>query len=171
MPLAYVGNQYDRDTAFSTYFAPAAAVHRHLVAGKWARTEAWPHVSFTGRVPFTEVEGIHGRALATVLLLPEQYAQVGQMTQRLFEAVLAGCLPLTPSSIRSAELFTPARLHVADGTAVTTMLTRLQDITGTAEHAELIADCLQALDVFRLSRQLDVLDRLLSTRTASQVTS
>jgi hypothetical protein len=169
LPLAYVGNQYDRDTAFGTFFAPAAAVHRHLVAGKWTRTEAWPHVSFTGRVPFTEVEGIYGRTLATVMMLPERYAQTGQMTQRLFEAVLAGCLPLTPTNIRSAGLFTPAQLHVADGTAVTTMLTHLQDIAGTSEHAALIADCLRALDVFRASHQLDVLDNLLVKRPAPRV--
>ncbi|MEO6082998.1 MAG: hypothetical protein ABIQ18_07810 [Umezawaea sp.] len=169
LPLAYVGNQYDRDTAFGTFFAPAAATHRHLVAGKWTRTEAWPHVSFTGRVPFTEVERIHGRTLATVMLLPERYAHTGQMTQRLVEAVLAGCLPLTPTTIRSAGLFTPPRLHVSDGTAVTTMLTHLQDIAGTSEHAELIADCLRALDVFRASHQLDVLDDLLVTRPAPRV--
>jgi hypothetical protein len=49
---------------------PGAA--RHVVTGKWTRTEAWPHVSFLGRVPFHEVAEIHGRALATVLLLPDR---------------------------------------------------------------------------------------------------
>lgn len=169
LPLAYVGNQYDRDAAFGTFFAPAAATHRHLVAGKWIRTEAWPHVSFTGRVSFTEVAEIYGRSLATVLLLPERYARAGQMTQRLFEAVLAGCLPLTPTSIRSARLFTPAQLHVAGGAAVTAMLTHLQDIAGTSEHVHLIADCVRALDVFRVSRQLDVLDDLLVKSPAPNV--
>lgn len=162
LPLAYIGNQYDRDTAFDTFFAPAAAAHRHLVAGKWASTGAWPHVSFIGRVPFTEVAEIYRRALATVLLLPDRYARAGQMTQRLTEAVLAGCLPLTPTSIRSAGRFTPVRLHVTDGADVTTKLTHLQHIAGTREHVELITDCLRALEVFRVSRQLDVLDDLLA---------
>lgn len=127
VPLAYVGNQYDRDTAFDTFFAPAAASHRHMVAGKWTRTAAWPHVSFIGRVPFSDVAEIYGRTLATVLLLPDRYARVGQMTQRLAEAVLAGCVPLTPASIRGADRFTPQRLHVSDGAEVAMMLTRLRN--------------------------------------------
>lgn len=162
LPLAYVGNQYDRDTAFDTFFAPAAAVHRHVVAGKWTNTQAWPHVSFLGRVPFTEVSEIYRRTLATVLLLPQRYARAGQMTQRLIEAVLAGCLPLTPLSIRSAARFTPPPLHVADGADVTTMLTCLRHLAGSSEHTELIAGCLRALEIFRMSRQLDVLDELLA---------
>lgn len=169
LALAYVGNQYDRDSAFDTFFAPAAAAHRHLVAGKWTSIQAWPHVSFVGRVPFAEVVEIYRRTLATVLLLPDRYARAGQMTQRLVEAVLAGCLPLTPTSIRSAGQFTPARLHVADGADVTTMLTHLQHIAGTSEHVELITSCLRALEVFRLSRQLDVLDDLLAGHPAEEV--
>jgi hypothetical protein len=50
-----------------------------------------------GRIPFEEVDRLYSRSLATVLLLPERYASVGQMTQRIFEAVLAGCLPLAPA--------------------------------------------------------------------------
>lgn len=169
VPLAYVGNQYDRDSAFDTFFAPAAAAHRHLVAGKWTSTQAWPHVSFVGRVPFAEVAEIYHRTLATVLLLPDRYARAGQMTQRLAEAVLAGCLPLTPTNIRSAGQFTPARLHVASSADVTTMITQLQHVAGTPEHVELIAGCLGALEVFRLSRQLDVLDDLLAGHPRRQV--
>lgn len=169
LPLTYVGNQYERDAAFDQFFAPAAARHEHLVAGKWTNTGSWPHVSFVGRVPFTEVAEIYGRALATVLLLPDRYAKKGQMTQRLVEAVLAGCLPLTPAYIRSAEHFTPPQLHVADGTAVHTALNRLQQIAGTKEHEQLITECLQALDCFRLSRQLDVIDNVLARQHNSDV--
>jgi hypothetical protein len=39
--------------------------------------------------------------------------------------VLAECLPLTPTGIRSAARFTPAPLHVADGIDVITALARL----------------------------------------------
>ncbi|MGH3929552.1 MAG: glycosyltransferase family protein [Pseudonocardiaceae bacterium] len=169
IPLAYVGNQYDRDAAFDMFFAPAAASHRHVVAGKWTRTDAWPHVSFIGRVPFTEVAEIYSRSLATVLLLPGRYARSGQMTQRLVEAVLAGCLPLTPASTRSADRFTPRRLHVANGAEVAAMLAHLMDIAGTSEHVELIAACLRALEIFRVSRQLDVLDKLLAGQLGREV--
>ena len=162
LPLAYVGNQHDRDDAFDRFFAPVATAHRHVVAGQWTRTAAWPNVRFIGRVPFTEVAEIYGRSLATMLLVPDRYARAGQLTQRLPEAVLAGCLPLTPASIRSAGRFTPRCLHVTDGADAVATITRLADIAGTSEHVELLAACLRALELFRLSRQLDVLDELLA---------
>lgn len=111
LPLVYVGNQYDRDEAFQTFFAPAAARFRHHVAGKWTQTTAWPHVNFTGRCAFADVETLHRSALATVVLLPERYERAGQMTQRLFEAVLAGCLPIIPARVRCAGQFVPPQLH------------------------------------------------------------
>jgi hypothetical protein len=161
LPLVYVGNQYDRDNAFDTYFAPPAAHHRHLVAGKWPRTERWPHVRFAGRVPFTEVRRLHQCALSTVLLLPFRYAAVGQFTQRTFEAVLAGCLPITPAAIRSAPTVVPPDLLVRDGTDVTAAITRVSRMAGTAAHAQLIGQCLRCLEPFRQSHQIDVLDAVL----------
>jgi len=91
------------------------------------------------------------------------------MTQRLVEAVLAGCLPLAPISIRSVERFTPPRLHVAHGADVSSTLAHLQRIAGTGEHVELIASCLRALKVFRVSRQLAVLEDLLAGHPERQV--
>ncbi|MBF6202480.1 hypothetical protein, partial [Nocardia cyriacigeorgica] len=81
---------------------------------------------------------------------------------RLPEAVLAGCLPLTPAYIRSAPQFTPFQLHVTSGAHLTTELADLRRIAGTPDHADLLAQCLAKLDIFRLSRQLDTLDRVLS---------
>ncbi len=166
LALAYVGNQYDRDDAFDIYFAPAAAVHPHLVAGKWTDTAAWPHVRFIGRVPFTQVATIYGRALTTILLLPDRYGAVGQMTQRIIEAVTAGCLPLTPASIRSANTFTPTSLHIDDGAAAAQRISELHATAGGPRHTELLEECLDQLSVFRLSRQLDLLDTVLTSRHA-----
>jgi hypothetical protein len=163
LALAYVGNQYDRDAPFDGFFAPAAASVPHLVAGKWTDTSRWPHVTFGGRVPFLAVEDIHRNALATVLLLPDRYATVGHMTQRLFEAVLAGCIPITPSTIVCAEQFTPQILHADDAAGVMAILGWLTSIATTPTHAELLADCLRHLDLFRVSRQLAVLDQILPT--------
>lgn len=171
LPLVYVGNQYDRDTAFDTFFAPAAAHHTHLVAGKWTDTQAWPDVRFIGRVSFPDVARLHGGALATVLLVPDRYAAAGQMTQRLAEAVLAGCLPLTPTGVRGATRFTPARVHVADGTAVAARLVELASIVGTAEHTALLRQCLDRLNLFRVSRQLDVLDQVFTRGPRPAATS
>jgi hypothetical protein len=167
LPLVYVGNQYDRDDAFNRYFAPAAATHPHLVAGKWTRTQRWPQVTFQGRMPFPEVDSLYRRSVSTILLLPGRYAHVGHMTQRLFEAVLAGCLPLTPSTIRDAAHFTPPELHVTDGVGAAQTITELLSVIGTHAHAELLTACLQRLHLFRLSEQLDVIDRLLSRLSRS----
>ena len=165
LPLVYIGNQYDRDEAFSAFFAPVAARFEHRVAGKWTHTADWPHVRFTGRCPFPHVRELYESALATVLLLPERYARAGQMTQRLFEAVLVGCLPITPATISSAADFTPPALHAATGQQAANRVAWLLDIAGTARHAELIAACLDQLSVFRLSRQLRTLDRILRRLT------
>lgn len=161
LPLVYAGNQYDRDEAFSEFFAPAAARFTHRVAGKWAQTSAWPHVNFTGRCPFPDVRVLYGSALATVLLLPARYACAGQMTQRLPEAVLAGCLPITPASIACAATFTPPALHAASGQHVIDRVEHAQGIAGTAAHSRLLAACLDRLAIFRLSRQIATLDRIL----------
>jgi hypothetical protein len=161
LPLVYIGNQYDRDEAFSEFFAPAAARHAHRVAGKWTRTADWPHVNFTGRCAFTEVRQLYESALATVLLLPERYARAGQMTQRLFESVLAGCLPLTPATFPFASTFTPPALHAASGPEVASRITELQNIAGATRHAALIAECLAMLAIFRLSRQIVTINCIL----------
>jgi hypothetical protein len=172
LPLVYAGNQYDRDEAFTEFFAPAARQYPHRVAGKWTRTEAWPHVNFTGRCAFPEVRELHLSALATVLLLPGRYARAGQMTQRLPEAVLAGCLPVTPASLPCAPAFTPPVLHAETGDEVAGIISGLQRIAETSAHADLIARCIAMLGIFRLSRQIATIDRIIRRLTdASSVCS
>lgn len=168
LPLVYIGNQYDRDDAFHHYFAPAARHHVHLVAGKWTRTQPWPHITFLGRLPFDQIDGLYRRSLTTVLLLPARYRNAGQMTQRLAEAALAGCLPLTPTNIRDADQFSPPALHVSDGRHASRIITDLAKIAGTAQHADLLRDCLDRLDLFRLSRQVQTIDRVLATRASDR---
>jgi hypothetical protein len=165
-PLVYVGNQYDRDAEFDRYFAPAAAKLDHVVAGKWAHTSRWPHVTFRGRIPFEDVARLHADALATVLLLPPRYAAVGQMTQRITEAVLAGCLPLAPATIWHAETFVHPELIVKDGWDVTEKIRHLKKIAGSRQHTDLIRHCLDRLEIFRLSRQANVLEVILGDVTA-----
>lgn len=161
LALAYVGNQHDRDEAFDAYLAPAAARVPHEVAGKWTDIRRWPNVRFRGRIPFADVSALYGSALATVLLLPDRYARVGQMTQRIFEAVLAGCLPITPADIHSAGRFTPPHLHVRDGEETATLIDELRKLAGGPDHEQLLADCLHRLELFRLSRQMTTFDALL----------
>ncbi|MCF3172557.1 hypothetical protein IPZ61_04400 [Streptomyces sioyaensis] len=166
-PLGYVGNQYDRDDEFDRFFAPAAACFEHRVGGKWTSTTRWPHVTFLGRIPFNAVSRLYSTTLATVLLLPERYAAVGQMTQRIFEAVLAGCLPLAPASIRHVEQFVPEGLVVRSGDQVIQRIAALQKIAGSHQHAELISECIGRLELFRLSHQVDALETVLDVATAA----
>lgn len=166
VPLVYVGNQYDRDDAFDRYFAPAAKDVPHRVAGKWPGMGRWPHVRFTGRCPFGDVDGIHREALSTVLLLPDRYARVGHMTSRLFEALLSGCLPLLPAEFVDGERLVPPQLRVATGAEVIERVDSLRRVAGTGPHADLIAASVRLLEPMRLSRQLNVLERLFATLTS-----
>ncbi|MGC4804973.1 hypothetical protein [Micromonospora sp. DT233] len=160
--LVYVGNQYDRDEHFDRYFADAAGHVGHRVAGKWTRTRQWPHVNFTGRCAFTDVDPIHRGALATVMLLPDRYRTVGHITQRLFEAVLAGCVPLMPADVVDGHRFVPEELLVADGNDVVEKVEHLQRIAGSSTHVGLIDECLRYLHQMRLSRQAAVLHQVMT---------
>ncbi|WP_238011603.1 hypothetical protein KZZ52_33415 [Dactylosporangium sp. AC04546] len=159
--LVYVGNRYDRDPSFDTYFAPAARQLVHEVAGKWTGVERWPHVRFIGRVAYPDVVSIHLRSLATVLLMPDRYASVGATGSRLFEAVTAGCVPLATAELASADVFVPPQLVVTDGAQVVERVRWLRRIQGTAEHVAILAQCLQRLEPFRASRHAAALDQLL----------
>lgn len=169
LPLVYVGNRYDRDDQFDSFFAPAAAVFPHRVAGKWAGTTRWPHVTFTGRCSFPEAQDVYRSGLATVLLLPDRYARVGHQTQRLFEAVLSGCLPLTPAPVPAVASFTPECLHVLNGDRVIERIRWVQQIAGSAEHAAVIADCLTRLEPFRLSVWIDDISHLMGDLASDAV--
>lgn len=161
-PLVYVGNQYGRDNAFGEFFARPARHHRHVVAGKWPDIDRWPHVNFIGRVPFRTGISLHQAAHATVMLAPDRYASSGQYTQRIFEAVLAGCAPITPVHYRSASLVVPDDLHACDGDQVSDITCALPGMSD-ADRARLLEQCIRRLDLFRLSRQLRVIDRMFGT--------
>ncbi|WP_030177308.1 hypothetical protein [Spirillospora albida] len=160
--LTYVGNQYGRDDGFTTYFAPAADIHvDHLVAGKWTDTKQWPHVRFIGRIAFAKVTELYGMSLSTILLLPERHLRSGQMTQRLFEAVLAGCLPLCPTEFRSAHRLIPEQLISSSGAEAATVIGDLA-AAPHADRAELLAGCLDKLNLMRVSHQVTTINEVLT---------
>lgn len=161
LTLVYVGNQYGRDEAFDLLFASAARTVPHAVVGKWPDRSRWPDLQFVGRVGFGAVDGWYRHALATVLLLPRRYEWTGQMTQRIFESVLAGCLPITPARSQWAEQWAPQDLHVVTGREVSGLLVRLREIEGGEAHRRLLVACFRRLAPFRLDRQLDVIDSAL----------
>src|SRR5262249_23147711 len=98
----------------------------------------------------------------------DRLALRGQFTQRIFEATLAGCLPIAPASLRSVDQVVPPELIAHDGDQARAVLHFLTAIAGGPEHADLISRCLHHLAPFRLSlppsrppRQPSVLPRLL----------
>lgn len=99
--VVYVGNQYDRDDEASRFLAPVARSGKGVhVFGKWSNLRSeWSAVRFHGRIAYGDVGAIYGSGVATVLMSPPRYRSSGQITQRLFESVAAGCLPLIPSPI------------------------------------------------------------------------
>jgi tRNA pseudouridine-54 N-methylase len=63
-------------------------------------------------------------------------------------------------------------LHAATGDEVAGIISGLQRIAGTSGHADLIARCIAMLGIFRLSRQIATIDRIIRRLTdASSVCS
>lgn len=56
-------------------------------------------------------------------------------------------------------------LHAGTGSDVAGIIGGLQRIAGTSGHAELIARCIAMLGIFRLSRQIATIDRILTRLT------
>lgn len=170
-PLVYVGNQYDRDDEFAAFFAPAATELRHRIVGKWPRTGRWPWLGFSGRCGFAEVEAIHRDAVATVMLLRQRYWQVGHITQRLFEAALAGCVPIMPGHVVDGDQFVPRELVADTGSQVSDIVRAVARMAGSGQHVELIASCLHRLEPMRASRQARVVSRVLAELSATAAAS
>ncbi|XVQ06840.1 hypothetical protein ACQP1W_29845 [Spirillospora sp. CA-255316] len=104
---------------------PIAATVPHRIAGKWTSTQRWFVLNFTGRIPFPDVQPLYRRSMATVLLAADRLATRGQFRQRLPEAVLAGCLPIAPAYLRSADRVVPEELISTGAGETRATLTRL----------------------------------------------
>jgi hypothetical protein len=153
LDLVYIGNQYDRDERFDQYVGQPARVLNHAVYGKWTRTDRWPHVNFRGRIAFPDVALTYREALASPVLLPPRYETTGQVTQRLVESVLNGCLPIMPGSVRHAHRVVPETLVLGAGEDVVALVRRLRRERGSADHERLLGECLARLEPFHVDRQ------------------
>ena len=89
------------------------------------------------------------------------------MTQRIFEAVLAGCLPLTPAALPFAAVFTPPALHVATGTRPPTASPSCRPSPGLPSTPPSSPTAPRRLGIFRLSRQLPVIETILRRLTGA----
>lgn len=167
LSLVLVGDQEARAEAFERFFVPAAGRHGHRVAGRWADMSRWPRVDFVDRLPFSQTLELWADALATLVLPSRHEAAAGLVSQRIPEALAAGCVPIVPSELMDAEVLTPAALCADDGVDVVGILDHLVAIAGTSAHAALLADCLQRRELFRVDRQVAALEGLLEAATTS----
>lgn len=129
--LVYVGNQYDRDESFKKYYIQAAEAGVHLdVFGKWS-SDAFMSIasSFHGRIAYADVQSIYADSFCHVVIAPDRYYKNGQYTQRVFESIWAGCIPLVPLGYALKELIYPELLWVRDGKEVAEKITQLQQLT------------------------------------------
>jgi hypothetical protein len=159
-PLVYVGNQYERDSQFDRYFAEPARRVRHSVFGKWPKRSAWPHVTFRGRVGFDRIAEIYRASAATVLLAPDRYEAVGQVTQRIFESVLNGCFPIAPATIRGVEKLVPEWLIATEPLDVERACRNAMLVRSSDHYLAELDRCRKSLEPFRLSRQIAELVRM-----------
>jgi len=132
IPLIYIGNQYERDDAYYKYLVDAARYIDVHVYGKWPRASKTENLYHHGRIGFSEVARLYRRAVATVLLAPSRYMRTGQFTQRIFESIRGGCLPLVPEGYRGSHLLFSGFSRVSSGFDIAT---RISDIR-TMEDVE-----------------------------------
>lgn len=151
--LVYIGNQYGRNRAFTQFVAQPAKRVSHAVFGKWTSTLRWPHVRFHGRIPFSRVGVEHAASLATPAIVPDRYAACGQMTQRLAEAALAGCVPLVASEVRGCRRMAGDEAIVDSARDVESAVRAFE--RDEARRADALVEALSRLDEWRLSRQID----------------
>ena len=154
--LVYIGNQYGRDEEFDEYFAKPVLANNlsHEVFGKWKNRSRWPSINFRERIGFCKVHALYRCSTATVLLVPRRYAAVGQMTQRIFEAVLAGCIPVGLTYIRGIKNFVPEELIARQWLDVVQIVEKLDKLRQNSNHEKILRKCLKKLEIFRLSSQL-----------------
>ncbi|MQB08164.1 glycosyltransferase family 1 protein [Agrobacterium tumefaciens] len=160
--LVYIGNQYERDEAFSTLFAVPAKTIDHAVFGKWSSSDEWAHVKFNGRVHFKDVARIYAESVATVLLAPDRYCRSGQITQRLFEALMQGCFPIAHSDIKGIDEILPKWLIINSGDEVADLCEHLMNIRQSHSYRDCLAECLEGLHPFRMSHQQRFLEQVFS---------
>jgi len=104
--VVYIGNRYNRDDAFDLFFGKSTDKLHFQIYGNWLENDRdsgskWPHVYFYGRIHPYQMRGSYQNALATPLLLKEEYNKYGFMSIRLIESLLFGTIPLLPSQFYS----------------------------------------------------------------------
>lgn len=134
--LMYIGNQYERDESFAEYIdKPAGCLTTKVpIYGNWTKYDEkysencrfFPNVCFHPRIHYSRIHDIYSQALTTVLIAPQRYYSSGQYTQRLFESLWGGCIPLTPDCYHGVSDLIIPEFVVQSGDHVVDVLRRLR---------------------------------------------
>jgi hypothetical protein len=162
--LIYIGNQYDRFEMYMQYLVDAARYLRVDVYGKWTCVSPVTNLFHHGRIAFSEVLKLYQRSVATVLLAPRRYMRTGQFTQRIFEAVSGGCLPLVPAGYAGSSVILPSVARVCNGADVAQ---RIRDIKAMPETMwqTLLRELISGLEPFQLNHTLDAIEAAMDQQT------
>ncbi len=134
LSLVYVGNDYGRWDDFFRWILPAADHVDTTVIGKWEVMDSKCPIHFAGRVGFPDVSKVYRRAVGTILLAPKRYKLTGQFTQRIYEALCEGCMPLCPLDYVDHELVMVPELILRDPEEVVERLRWLRQLPIASWH-------------------------------------
>jgi len=123
--IVYVGNRYERDAEFEKWYVNYSKLNPYKVHvyGNWFRTfeeiftiKKWWFVCYHARIGFQEFYDAYKDAVSCVLITKPEYYRWGFITQRPFESVYFGTLPLLPiqEPFPSYESLIPKKYHLHD---------------------------------------------------------
>lgn len=115
----YVGNNYERDQQFSTYYAGPSSDLRSrgiqtLVYGNWLQrsperkdprttVSSYPSVSFGGRISYKDIFPALASSIAVTHITKDEYASTGNITLRFYEAIQSSVPALIPDEYTRAK--------------------------------------------------------------------
>jgi len=162
--LIYIGNQYDRDRVYDQYIVSAAKYIPVHVYGKWPRYATVPGLTHHGRIGLSRVVELYQQSVATVLLAPDRYMKTGQFTQRIFESVIGGCIPLVPADYRGSDILLPPFAHANTGCGVVKRVREIQAMS-FEEWQELVHEQMSLLEPFHVDHTLDAVESAINCQT------
>lgn len=161
--LVYIGNQYDRDEMYYQFLVKAAEYLEVNIFGKWEKPARHERLVHHGRIPFREVYDIYSQSVATIMLAPKRYMDTGQYTQRIFESIINGCVPIVPKDYRGNNNIFLDELIV---NSAEELIEKVQYLTQLklGEWENLITLQISKLKPFHLENILDTIQLLINSK-------
>lgn len=114
----YVGNNYERDNQFETYYISPSNFLRNsgiqtAIYGNWLYKSPerkdpgellanTPHVSFGSRLAYKDIFGVLNRSITVTHITKDDYTPYGNITGRFFEAIKSNVPALVPIEFKHA---------------------------------------------------------------------